>query len=83
VIQPASLITRPILCSQTSIPSLRFTYKQAEDGLRFYAGQHDPADTSRFTVGYEMGGQAGTIDGWLMDNDTVKLQVRDGTARQP
>ena len=48
--------------------------------LRLYAGQPDPADESHFTIDYETPDGRGTIDGWLMPDDTVKLEVRDGPA---
>lgn len=50
------------------------------EGLRFDVGQPDPADESHFTIGYETPDGRGTIDGWLMPDDTVKLEVRDGPA---
>ena len=52
----------------------------AAGSLRFYAGQPDPADESHFTIDYETPDGRGTIDGWLMADDTVKLEVRDGPA---
>ncbi|HEY8665554.1 MAG TPA: hypothetical protein VIL86_02765 [Tepidisphaeraceae bacterium] len=44
--------------------------------LRLFAGQPDPVDLSHFTIAYQAGATTGTIDGWLGDDDTVKLQVR-------
>lgn len=49
--------------------------------VTLYAGQPDPADESHFTIAYESQGQKGTIDGWLMHDETVKLEVRDGPLR--
>lgn len=52
--------------------------------VRFFAGQPDPADGSHFTVGYEAGGERGTVDGWLEDDHVpgyepwVRIVVRDG-----
>jgi len=46
--------------------------------LRLYAGQPDPADPSHFTIGYDMNGKPGTIDGWLENDRSVEIQVRDG-----
>jgi hypothetical protein len=51
--------------------------------LRLYAGQPDPVDSSHFTIPYETTSGRGTIDGWLQADDTVKMQVRDGPAKQP
>ena len=46
---------------------------------RVFAGQPDPADASRFTIAYEWpDGVRGTIDGRLLDDDTVDLTVRPG-----
>ncbi|HEY8665555.1 MAG TPA: hypothetical protein VIL86_02770 [Tepidisphaeraceae bacterium] len=44
--------------------------------LRLFAGQSDPVDLSHFTIGYQSSGTTGIIDGWLGDDDTIKLQVR-------
>lgn len=49
--------------------------------VRFFAGQPDPADASYFTIGYAVDGVSGTINGWLGDDERVKLQVRDGPAK--
>ena len=48
--------------------------------VRMFAGQEDPVDQSHLTIVYDVGGQRGTIDGYLQDDDTVKLSVRDGPA---
>lgn len=48
--------------------------------LKLYPGRPDPADWSHFAIPYDVGGVAGTIDGWLQDDGTVKLQTRDGPA---
>ncbi|HEV8606759.1 MAG TPA: hypothetical protein VGQ99_15395 [Tepidisphaeraceae bacterium] len=47
--------------------------------LRFFAGQPDPANQSRFTIPYELNGQRGTIEGRLgrRDNDFF-LRIIDG-----
>jgi hypothetical protein len=52
------------------------------DTLRLFAGQADPADESHFTIRYELNGQPGLIDGWLMPDDTVKLEPREGPLRR-
>lgn len=49
--------------------------------IMFMAGQADPTDPSHFTIGYRLGEAAGTIDGWLLEDGTVKMQVRDGPAQ--
>lgn len=64
-----------------SVTSVDAPYQFMLPGLRLYAGQPDPADASHFTIRYESKGSGGTIDGWLRDGDSVKLQVRDGPAK--
>lgn len=58
--------------------------------LRLLAGQPDAADPAHFTIGYELDGTPGTIDGWLrpagklagrtepLDTESIKLTIRDG-----
>lgn len=58
------------------INSPGFDYDDAEKGLRFYAGQPDPADASHFTIKFEMGGRTGVIDGWLGDDNGVRMELR-------
>ena len=48
-----------------------------DEPLKLYAGQADPADESHFTIDYETPRGRGTIDGWLMPDETVKLQLRE------
>ena len=47
--------------------------------LRWYAGQCDPSDDSHFTIAFQLDGKPGILDGWLLDNDTIRLQVRTPT----
>ena len=49
--------------------------------LTLYWGQPDPIDLSHFTIKYTIDNIPGTIDGWLQNDDTVKLQIRDGPAK--
>ena len=51
--------------------------------LRLYAGQIDPNDESHFTIDCETPAGRGTIDGWLLADDTVKVEVRNGPATAP
>jgi hypothetical protein len=46
--------------------------------LRFYAGQADPKDPSHFTIDYDFDGQRGTIDGWLTDDDFLRIRPQAG-----
>lgn len=48
--------------------------------LKFFAGQPDPSDESHFTIDYETPAGRGTIDAWLLPDDTVKFQIRSGPA---
>jgi len=41
-------------------------------------GKPDPIDRSRFTIGYKIRGQDGTIVGQLNDDNSVVLRVLDG-----
>lgn len=47
--------------------------------INLYAGQIDPSDESHFTIAYTINGKPGNIDGWLGDDDTVKLERRSGS----
>jgi len=51
------------------------------DRAEIFGGQPDPTDTSHFTIAYAVDGVRGTIDGWLLDDGTVKLETRDGPAK--
>jgi hypothetical protein len=46
--------------------------------FRVFAGQPDPRNASHFTIGYEVDGKPGTIDGWLLKDLTVVLEPREG-----
>lgn len=46
--------------------------------LKIFAGQIDSSDPSHFTIGYEMYGQPGIVDGWLRKYDQVEIHVRTG-----
>lgn len=56
---------RPALLPEV-IPQA-YTDDPTKVAVRFYAGQPDPADASRFTIGFEVEGQPGTVDGQLVD----------------
>jgi hypothetical protein len=47
------------------------------------AGQSDDKDRSHFAIGYSVGGETGTIDGWLLDDDRVRLRALTGPCRRP
>jgi hypothetical protein len=46
--------------------------------MRFFMGQPDPNDSSRFTITYEINGERGILDGQLHDDQTVTLRPRQG-----
>jgi hypothetical protein len=46
------------------------TSQSSGNGLRIFAGQADPADSSHFTIEYEIDGAKNKIDGWLADAKT-------------
>jgi hypothetical protein len=48
--------------------------------LTVFAGQPDPVDPTHFTVAYDIGGQGGIIDGWVLDKEVV-LKPRTGIPR--
>jgi hypothetical protein len=49
--------------------------------IRLHGGTVDPGDDSHFTIAYDTVRGDGTIDGWLMNDGSVKLEVRDGPLR--
>jgi len=51
----------------------------ARNRFRFFAGQADPADPSRFTIAFEHDGRPGTVRGRLKDDGTIELQPDAGT----
>jgi hypothetical protein len=55
---------------------------EAAKRVKIYAGRTDPSDPARFTIGYEMDGQPGTIEGRFAADGEVKMQVKDGPAAQ-
>ncbi len=52
--------------------------KPGDPCVRFFAGQADASDAAHFTIGYQITGGGGTIDGWLRDPGEIELKVRDG-----
>jgi hypothetical protein len=52
--------------------------RAAEHNVRFYAGQLDPKDRSHFTIDYELNGARNVIDGWLTDDDFLRIRPRGG-----
>jgi hypothetical protein len=52
------------------------------NNIRFFAGQRDPKDSSRFTIDYEADGQRGVIEGRLESNTSVTVRIKDGPLKQ-
>jgi hypothetical protein len=48
--------------------------------FQLFAGQIDPADPSRFTIGYILNGKPGKFIGQLHDDDSISLRDANGTA---
>jgi hypothetical protein len=74
VIDPQLTPTRPVT-QRTWLEDFEFTIP-LDRPLKLYAGQPDPKDASHFTIRYTAGDEEGFIDGWLQDDDTVKLKQR-------
>jgi hypothetical protein len=66
--------------SRLQLAGLTSLVVPAIDGkhVHVFSGQPDVANAAHFTMGYEINGQAGTIDGWLDAYDRVMMQFRDG-----
>jgi hypothetical protein len=58
---------------------LRIPY---ESRLRIFAGQPDMSDPAHLTLNYAVDGENGIIDGWLLNENELKLQVRTGPLRE-
>ena len=84
-----ALASMPVLVepgSLTAIPSVRAATLDADFDLslptnpagtrfRFFAGQADPSDPSHFTLRFTAEGVPGSVEGWLRDNDCLKVKV--------
>lgn len=95
VVRPATWTADPLYAqggtgpADTQVPGLAggrrslllFDYGQ---DVQVFAGRPDRADKSRFTIDFLAGGRTGTVDGRLMDDDSVVLEVRGApAARHP
>jgi hypothetical protein len=55
---------------------------EAVQPFQIFEGRADVDDSTHFTIPYEMDGKHGIVDGWLVEDRFVKLQVRaEGTGR--
>jgi hypothetical protein len=74
VYRPGTLFCDPVECGAQSFS---FDYVISNPtGVRCYSGQSEGDDPSHFSVVYEQNGIRHIIDGWLMDDDTIKLELR-------
>lgn len=56
-----------------------FTAEVFPGPSRIYAGQPDASDNSHLTIAFDWAdGVNGTIDGWLQDDDSLTLKIREG-----
>jgi hypothetical protein len=58
-------------------------FRTPGDATRVTEGRADPQDSSHFTIDYVLNGTAGTIDGWLNDDESVTLSPRVGEYVEP
>jgi hypothetical protein len=75
---PASLNpgSRPVDACAIHGPDSGDLLLPVQSSIRIFAGQPDPADQSHFTIRFEHDGKSNVIDGWLMPDDTIKLEPR-------
>jgi hypothetical protein len=81
VLKQGSALFNPEQVTQ-SLTRIRLGPPQTITGLRFFAGQLDRADESHFSIAYQLNGKPGNLDGWLLDDDTVRLEVRGNRLTQ-
>jgi hypothetical protein len=75
VVRPGTAFAAPLeLCDSAEYIDTKARPRTL--ALRWYAGQCDPSDGSHFTIDFRLDGNPGVLDGWLRDDDTVRLQVR-------
>lgn len=76
VMRPAGMFSDPQELSMTPFQVQCDSYSPT-DRLRWFAGHIDHNDASHLTIDYELNGKSFTVDGWLRDDDTIALKVRD------
>jgi len=76
-VAPPATWTKPLVAVEhgyeLDVPS---GYPRHPPLVRVYAGQPDANDQSHFTIRYQMWGQEDVLDGWLGDDDEVRLVPR-------
>lgn len=76
VYQPGALFSDPLELQELGPHLASFDFQSADQPLRVFAGQSQLNDPSHFSIACEIGGKRFVIDGWLLDDDTVKLAMR-------
>jgi hypothetical protein len=75
VIVPGGVLSSPQLRFNGSWLAPFSTMKFSD--VHLHAGQVDPADPAHFTIAFEYANGSGTIDGWLRDDDSVLMELRE------
>lgn len=74
---PSALTGDPPVVLTPGNPAVGLAVPSTEDPVLLFAGRADPNDPGRFTIDGAAGEFRFTIDGWLQDDETVRLQPRD------
>jgi hypothetical protein len=72
-------LPQPDVVRVTRAPDGSYT-AQRPPSLTVFAGQPDPVDPTHFTVAYDIAGQGGVVDGWVLDKEVI-LKPRNGIPR--
>jgi hypothetical protein len=86
LIDPGSLSIAPRVTRSTSDsikpwPAYPVLDRADQMSLTFRAGQPDAADASHFMIPYATPEGAGSVDGWLLDDDRVRFRVLSGPCK--
>jgi hypothetical protein len=84
VVMPGDWLNGPALVPGTDWPDvdkdstqMLYWIQRTNRKVVMYFGQVNPSDSSRFTINFVVNKVKVLLDGWLDDNDTVHLKVRD------
>jgi hypothetical protein len=78
IIRPGSVFRGPRAGRSATLgDGSQLRFDPTNDRLTIFAGQPDPTDASHFTIDYDQNGVRHTLDGWLIDNETVKIESRE------
>lgn len=87
VIKPATLFHSPVLLWERSAPVA--VDRRVVVGIPWtpavsvFAGRADDSDPAHFTIDVDVDGLREVFDGRLQGDDTVKLQLRNGSGKNP